>query len=115
MATVAQVLDGTLRLLGVLELGKTINSTDETRMQEAYDTVFADLKNGGIATWAALGPVPDDMRPHLQSLMAIDAIDDFYVSDSRYQRIVNKSKIAKREMRRLGIPDYESLDEVVDY
>lgn len=115
MATVAKVHDGTMELLGVLELGKTISTTDTARMTRAYDQVFADLKKEGLANWASAGPVEDDIVPHLEALMAINAIDSYYVPTERYNRIVSKSRIAKREMRRLTIPDYESLDEPVDY
>ena len=115
MATVAAVHDATMNLLGVLPIGGTIAAKDTTRMTRAYNEVYADLKKESLAIWASAGVVPDDFVPHLTSLMAVNAMDDYAVPAERYQRIVNKSKIAKREMRRLAIPDYESLDNPVDY
>ena len=47
--------------------------------------------------------------------MAFEAADSFFVSDGRYMRIMAKEKVARRELRRLVQPDFESLEEPVDY
>lgn len=115
MATVAQVYDGALELLGILGLGQTISSTDSARMVRAYNQVYADLKAESLASWASDGTVPDEIVPHLEALMALNACDTYYVSEARYQRILRKAGVAKREIRRLTIPDYESLEDPVDF
>jgi len=115
MATLAKVYDGTLELLGVLSLGKTIQAKDLARMVRAYDQVFAELKDTGLDSWASAGPVPDKFVTHVEALMAYNSADTYSVSNARYQRIASKESRAKREIRRLSITDYESLDEPVDY
>jgi hypothetical protein len=115
MATVAEVYDGTLELLGVLSLGKTISANDSARMARAYNQVYDDLKFSGLDAWASAGPVPDRFVQHVEALMAFNSLDTYSVSQARYQRISNKYNMAKREIRRLSISDYESLDEPVDY
>jgi hypothetical protein len=115
MATIAKVHEGTLEMLGVLPLGGTVSATDTARMTRAYDQVYADLKAAGTATWASTDDVPNDAVPHVEALMAFNAADSYYIPDKRYQRILLKVKPAKRELRRLAVPDYESLDEVKDY
>lgn len=115
MATVAKVYDGTLEMLGVLSLGKTLDPVDEARMVRSYAQVYDDLKIEGLASWASAGEVPNGIVPHMEALMAFNSMDSYYVSDKRYQRITAKSSVAKREIRRLTIPDYESLDEPKDY
>lgn len=115
MATVSAVYDGTLELLGVVALGSTPSTKNTARMTRAYNQIFSELKETGLATWASAGTVPDEFVPHLEALMAFNACDTYSVSPARYERIVRKESVARREIRRLSIPDYESLDEPVDF
>lgn len=115
MATLSAVYDGTLELLGIIELGQTALSADTARMVRAYDQVYADLQKEGLAAWSQLYDVPDEFVPHVEALMAMNATESYHVGQERYQRIVLKSSAAKREIRRLSLPDYESVDEPVDY
>lgn len=115
MATVAEVYDGTLELLGILPLGGTIKAVDSARMARAYNQVFEDLKIDSLTTWAVADDVPDEAVPHMEALMAYNAMDTYYVNDRRAARIMSKHAIAKRELARLSVADYESTDEPVDY
>lgn len=120
MATKAEVRNQALQLLGVLQIGQSAQSQDATELETAYTEVYADLKKDGLATWAEAGSsIPDDVTPHLVSLMALSRTDTYGISDSRYQRIVNRAGnngwLAKREIRRLAQPDYESLEDATDY
>lgn len=115
MATKAEVKDEAIVMLGVMELGGTIDSTDSTRMDQAYAEVFADLKKSGLDTWPVAGTIPDDIKPHLSALMATNALDTYHVPDSKFNRILLRAKVAGIEIPRLSVPDYESLDEPRDY
>jgi hypothetical protein len=120
LATKAEARNQALQLLGVLQLGQSAQSQDATELETAYTEVYAGLKEEGLATWAEAGSaIPDKVVPHLVSLMALSRTDTYGVSDSRYQRILNRAgangRIAKREIRKVTTPDYESLDEPTDY
>lgn len=115
MATVAEVKKRALQLLGRAVIGQGVQSQHDTRIGTAYTEVYADLKTEGIATWAEAGTIPDDVSPHLVALMAFNAVDEYGVSNARYQRIVARSIPAKREIRAIVTPDYESLHEPDDY
>lgn len=115
MATKAEVKQRALQLLGVLVMGQSAQEQHDARIETAYTEVYADLKDEGLATWSVSGAIPDDVSPHLVSLMAFNAADEIGVSDVRYQRIVGRSVPAKREIRKLTTPDYESLEEPDDY
>ena len=115
MASVSAVHDGTMQLMKVLPLGGTIKAVDTTRMTKAYDQVFADLKKSGLDSWATAGTIPDDIVPHLEALMAFDAMSSYHVSEKTATSIVNKASQAMREIRRLSVPDYESLEEPTDF
>ena len=105
-----------LELLGISQEGVPMTVNHSTRMGRAYDTVYADLKKSkGLATWVSAGPIPDEVSPHVAALMAFESSDAFYVSEARYARIVGKATMAKPEIRRLTTPDYESMDEPVDF
>jgi hypothetical protein len=113
--TLTEVKFAALELLGVSQEGVAMTSTHSTRMGRSYDKVFSELKETGLATWIAAGPIPDELADHVEALMAYEASSAYFVSDNRYNRIVQKVKVARRELRRLTIPDHESLDEPVDY
>ena len=113
--TLDEVKFAALELLGVSQEGVSMTANHSTRMGRSYNKVFAELKETGLATWVAAGPVPDSVTEHVEALMAYEAKDAFYVSEKRHARIVAKERVARRELRRLTIPDYESLDEPVDF
>lgn len=113
--TLDEVKFDTLELLGISQEGVSMTANHSARMGRSYNKVFAELKNSGLATWVAAGPVPDELAVHVQALMAFESADAFYVSPKRYARIQKKESVARRELRRLTIPDHESLDEPVDF
>lgn len=113
--TIAKVRERTLNLLGNTVIGQGSKSHDDTRIKSAYNEVYADLKEESLAVWSKTGLVPDEVVPHLVALMAFNAVDDFGVSNERYARIVNRSSVAKREIRSLVTPDYESLGNPTDF
>lgn len=119
MATKAEVRNQALNLLGVLMIGQSAQSQDATEIETAYDEVYADLKAEGLATWASTAEVPDKIAPHVVSLVALSRSETYGISDSRYQRILNRAgtngMTAKREIRKITNPDYESLTEPTDY
>jgi hypothetical protein len=119
VATKPEVKKRALELLGITRVGQGAQSQDDTRIGAAYTEVYADLKKEGIATWASSGTIPDEVAPHLVSLMALNGLGSYPVSNDRYTRIVNMAgptgNTAKREIRALVTPDYESLEEPDDF
>ena len=113
--TLDEVKFAALELLGVSQEGVSMDANHSTRMGRSYNKVFKELKDTGLATWVAAGPVPDHLAGHVEALMAMEASSAFYVPDNRYARILSLAKDARRELRRLTIPDFESLDEPVDF
>lgn len=115
MATKAEVRNQVLQTMGILRIGQSATSQDKTEIETAYDELYADLKEEGLATWAAAGSVPSKVVPHVVALVAISRADTYGISDARYRRIAARSINAKREIRRLVTPKHESLDEPVNY
>jgi len=111
VSTKAEVKTRALELLGVIRIGQGAQSQDDTRIGTAYTEVYTDLKTEGLATWAVDGTIPDDITPHLVALMAQNGLGSYGVSNDRYTRILTFSAVAKREIRALVTPDYESLEE----
>ena len=114
-STKANVRDRAANDLGILQLGQSLQSQDSTRIEQAYDEVYAELKKDGYATWAATGSVPDELTQHVVALVAFNCVGAYGVSPARYQRIVGAAALAKPEIRKLTTPDFESLLQPVDY
>ena len=115
MATVSEVRQGALQLLGILGIGDTASTADDTQMTKRYDELFDDFKFHGMDYWPSAGPVPDRFAPHVEALIAYHSLEDYSVSQPREMKIIRKAGVARKEIRRLGTPDYESLDEPTDY
>lgn len=117
--TKAQVRDRAATELGRLRLGQALQSQDATRIGEAYDEVYADLKSEGLNIWASTGSVPDELVPFVSGLVALRCVGTYGVSRDRFQRIVSVTGIdgnlAKREIRRLVTPAHESAEEPTDF
>lgn len=115
MATAAEIRNRALRMLGVLSLAQTAESNDVTEVDAYYAEVYADLKDDGLTTWSLAAEVPTELVPHVVALVALHGTETYGPSPARYQRIVAKAAIAKREIRRLVTPAYESVDDPTDY
>lgn len=119
MATLAEVKKRALQLLAVTRINQGSQSQDDTRIDTAYTEVYASLKKEGLATWAVAGTIPDEISPHLAGLMALNAADEYGISNTRYQRLIlsygQNGSLALREIRNLTTPDFESLEEPADY
>lgn len=117
MATKAEVRDMAAGLLGRRRLGQAINDSIKTRLDQAYDYVYADLKDRRIAVWssAANTTIPNAVAPHIAALMAFDGTSDIGVDQAHMQRILIKKSEALPAIKRFAKPDYESMDEPEDF
>jgi hypothetical protein len=122
VATKAQVRNRAAGLLSRHRLGQAIPSDLTDRLNEAYTSVYEDLKNEQLTIWASAGTIPDAVSPHLAALMAYDATDDIRVSEAAMARILLKVNgngrdipSAKSSIRKIVTPKHESMDDVEDF
>lgn len=117
MATLTQVRNRAAGLLGRHRLGQSINNDLKDRLDEAYNSVYDDLKHDRLVIWSSgvSATIPDKVAPHVAALMAWDATDDIGVSDARMARILSKVSIAKPSIRRNVTPKHESLEDAENY
>jgi len=114
MATVDEVKYSALELLTVAQ-NDTMSAAQSARMDKSYNKVYDELNETGLAIWAVAGVIPDRIASHVETLMAFEASSAYFVPDAAYARIVAKERIARREIRRLTQPDYESVDRPRDF
>lgn len=115
MATVQEVVNRAAGDLGILRLNQSLQAQDNTRITAAYDEVYEDLKIEGLAIWASAGTVPAQVVRWLASLIADNCINNYGVSDKRYERIKKDAAIAKREIRKIVTPSFTSTTDPADY
>ena len=105
--------------LGILRLGQSLQSQDDTRISDAYDEVYEQLKKDGLATWASTASVPAAIVPHMVVLVAQQCQGTYGLSPARQVLILNTAgdngEKAKTEIRKLASQDYASQDEPVDF
>ena len=101
--------------LGLVPVGQSLASNDNTRILQAYDEVYRQLEEKGLATWASDGSVPEKAAKYVVSMVAYNCLDTYPVSSARYQRI-NKSYIeAVRELPNVIRNDYDDGKEPEDF
>ncbi len=115
MATKAEIRDRAAQDLGILQLGQALQSQDATRIESAYDEVYAQLKKDGLAVWASSGNTPDEITPHVSALVAENCAGVYGLSSERFQRVVFAASKGKREIRKYATQDFVSQDEATDY
>lgn len=115
MATKAQLRDRAANELGLLPVGQTLATQHQTRIESAYDEVYAQLKTLGLNTWASDASCADELVPHLTALIADNCLNTYPVSPDRYSRIKVSASVAMREIRALVQPEHESIDDPTDY
>jgi hypothetical protein len=115
MATKATIRDRAANELGLLPVGQTLASQHQTRIETAYDEVYAQLKVDGLNTWASDGSCADELTPHVVALVAFSCLNTYPVSPERYQRITFTASQAIPRIKALVTPEYESIDEPTDY
>lgn len=105
--------------LGLRRLNQAIAAEHSTRIGEAYDEVYGQLKDEGLATWASTGSVPDAIVPHVSALMAANCLDSYGVSEERFARITNAAgpdgETAKMNIRMHVNPSTVSPDNPTDF
>jgi|TARA_R110000796_G_scaffold29536_1_gene79716 hypothetical protein len=117
MGTKAELNARVAGFLGRKRPSQPINDELNTRINEAFDSVYADLKDDQLVTFPSTetSSLPNAQMPHLAALMAFDCTSDIGVSAERYQRIVSARNIAKTNIRRLTTPKYETVDGAEDF
>ena len=119
MSTKAEIRDKAASLLGRRTPGQAIEDPIKVVLDDAYDHVYASLKDMQLTFWASAANtvIPDAVAPAVAALMALDATDEYTVSEKRMATIllkVNGSgniEGAVNLIRRISTPKYESLDE----
>lgn len=115
MASVSDIKNQALRELGVIQVGQSADAQDFNLIGEAYDSVYAILKQQGLATWSSTGTIPNEIRDQVVALVAMSKINEFSVSEKRYNRILPKAQVAIPSIKSLVSPANESQDDPVDY
>ena len=113
--TKAEIRDRAGNDLGILPLNGSLQSQDVTRIESAYDEIYAQLKKDGVAVWASTANVPNELVPYVVALVADDCLNTYGVSEARYIRIKSEALNAKREISKYTATDYESQDGATDY
>ncbi len=118
--TKVQIRDRVANDLGVLPLNQSLPAQHVTRIEQAYDEVYARLKTRGLATWASTASVPNDLCPYVIALVCDNCLNTYSVSVERWSRIkaiagVKNGDDAIRAIRELVSPEYVSQENPTDY
>lgn len=106
MATKSQIRAKALRLLGVVGVGVTPSGPQDSDMSDAYSEVYSELAELDLVEWAESDDIPARFVDTIVNLVASKRVDEYGVSNDRYQRIMNKTANAEAKIRRLISDSY---------
>lgn len=95
MASAAEIRNKALRRLGVLAIGQTATAEQGADLEAAYAEVYAALLERNLAVWGASEAVPDYLVNPVVALVAYARVNEYSVSDSRYQRLARDAGSAE--------------------
>lgn len=101
MATAAEIRDRALRRLGVLAFGQTASPEAADAAETAFSEYYASLAQIGLAVWAFSGDVPDILAEPVINGLCQRLLNDFSVSNERYQRIMADASQSEAQIRRM--------------
>ena len=101
--------------LGILQLGQSLQSQDDTRITQAYNEIYEYLKTKGIASWSSTGSVPNDLAPYMTALIAKNCYMTYGVSRDRAARILTDASTAEQTIRELVTVDGVSAEDPTNY
>jgi len=115
VATKAKVKEEAAQMLGILRPGQSLNAPNDGKLDEYWTETLDELIEEELGVYPAGGPVQDRIKPHVAALIALKGTETFSITPARYNRVISKAQVAKREIRKLVTPKYESMEEPTDY
>lgn len=96
---------GKLRVLGV---GQTASAEDNFTVNEGYVSVYNQLKDQNLVTWAIDGAIDDKFATQIIKMVAYEVSDEFHIPEQRIQRLLIESQMALDDIRYKAQPEYVS-------
>jgi len=98
---------------GKLAIGQTAEAQLAASMDDAYDQVYARLKNLGLVTWGPADDVPDEFVEDVVAIMAFERSEG--IPDGRYMRLRDDASRALNGISMHVSGYYENPREVEDF
>lgn len=119
MATKAQVRQRVGEDLAIVPIGQALENQDQTRIDAAYDEIYARLKKKGLAIWASTAEVPTELVPSFCLMIEEKLLTSYSVPESRYVRIKGDAgqngDLAEAMLAELVVDEYEPLSDDVGF
>lgn len=113
--TKAQIRDRVGQAIGLVQVGQTMEDQDKTRIEQAYNEVYEELKEQSLNFWSLTGAIPDRFVPYVIALIVQNVNVDYSIPTERFARIAPTIQIAKLKISELGNQKYISINDPTPY
>lgn len=113
--TKQQIVNRVAETAGIIEVGGTLESQYDILIENAYDEVYAHLKQKGLAIWRLDGSVPSELVNPVINLIAFQISEVLEISAEKYNRITQKALLAIPAIKERVYPEYEPQDAPTNY
>lgn len=111
----ATVRKNALLKLGVGSIGQTPTSDLDSDMTDAYNEIYAYLEANEQTFWGQTSAIPDEVADPLATWMAWSRVNNYSISNERYQRLSAEFSRAERQIKEMAVNNYLSTREVEDF
>lgn len=115
MATKAQIAVRVLQKLKVLENGETINTEDQTIVEDAYDASYALLDAQELTSWGSAEDIPTGAELPVIDYVANECKEAFSVPADLLARLPYQAEQSLGKLAILLAPTYVSDEIPADY
>jgi hypothetical protein len=84
-------------------------------MVNAYNEVYLYLQEIDLTFWGQTSAVPDEVANEISAMMAWRRVNDYGVSNERYQRLAQEVRPAEMRIRTVAVNQYKANSEPEDF
>ena len=113
--TKEQIIDRVAQEIGILQIGQSLENTDNVRIEQGFNEVYDDLKRDNLNYWSINGDVPNQFVPYFVALISDNVSNTYSIPNERYARLVPMIQKSKAKIASLGAESYKSTKKPLDY
>lgn len=110
MATQTEIAIKALQKIGVIAAGETPDSDDQTLVDEAYDSLYEELRSRHLVDWGSAEDIPTWAVLHVRDILANRIANEYGIP-----RSADEEELAVRKMAKHLAVDYAYEAVEADY
>ena len=104
--TKAEIAEKGLQKLGVLESGETVDSADQTIVEDVYDSTYKILAAQDLVSWGSGDDIPTEAVNPIVFIVAENCLTEFIIPQDKQMLVIRGAEKAMGQLKMLEFVDY---------